>query len=61
MFNLAAFRYRDVFVSAGGPVERVEMADLTILGRREFLANAYLKAGLAGNRANRAMFMSKPS
>jgi hypothetical protein len=58
MFNLAAFRYRDVFASAGGPVERVEMADLWILGRREFLANAYLRPGLIGNRENRVMFSS---
>ncbi len=56
MLNLAAFRYRDVLVAAGGPVERLEMADLTILGQREFLANAYLKEGLAGSRENRALY-----
>ena len=58
MFSLAAFRYRDVFVSGGGPVERVEMADVSILGRREFLANAYLKKGLAGKRDDWALFSS---
>lgn len=56
MFNLAAFRYRGVMASAGGPVERLEMADVTILGQREFLANAYLRTGLAGDRGNRVLF-----
>ena len=56
MFNLAAFRYRNAFVTAGGPVERVEMADLSILGRREFLANAYLRPGLVKDRETRVMF-----
>jgi ribosomal protein S12 methylthiotransferase accessory factor YcaO len=50
MLNLAAFRYRGVMAPAGGPVERLEMADVTILGRREFLANAYLKPELVGER-----------
>lgn len=31
----------------GGPVDRLEMADAVVMGRREFLANAFLKAGLA--------------
>ena len=56
MFSLASFRYRDVFVSAGGPIERVEMADITVLGKREFLANAYLKEGLAGKRNGCMLF-----
>lgn len=41
---------------AGGPVERLEMADVTILGQREFLANAYLKAGLVGERSSRSLY-----
>ncbi len=56
MFSLAAFRYRDVLVSAGGPVERLEMADVTVFGRREFLANAYLKTGLGGNCADAVLY-----
>ncbi len=56
MLNLAAFRYRDIFVTGGGPIERVEMADIAVLGRREFLANAYLKEGLAGSRNKYALF-----
>lgn len=56
MFNLASFRYRSVMTASGGPVERLEMADVAILGRREFLANAYLKAGLAGERNRSQLF-----
>jgi hypothetical protein len=47
MLNLAAFRYRACMAPAGGPVARIELADTTVLGRREFLANAYLREGLA--------------
>lgn len=46
MLNLAAFRYRSV-ASAGGPVARLELSDTEVLGRREFLANAFLQKGLA--------------
>lgn len=56
VFNLAAFRYRSILTASGGPVERLEMADMTILGRREFLANAYLRPGLVGDRGNRVLF-----
>ena len=56
MFSLAALRYRGVLASAGGPVERLEMADVTILGQREFLANAYLKAGLAADSGSRLLY-----
>jgi hypothetical protein len=56
MLNLAAYRYRAVLADSGGPVDRLMMADVTILGRREFLANAYLKPGLGGERAGRRLF-----
>lgn len=56
MLSLAAFRYRNVLVSAGGPVERIEVADALVLGERRFLANAYLKAGLVPGRENRSLF-----
>jgi len=56
MFNLAAFRFRGVMAATGGPVERLEMADVTILGRREFLANAYLRAGLTASHENRTLY-----
>jgi hypothetical protein len=56
VFNLAAFRYRAVLAALGGPIDRLEMADVTILGQRQFLANAYLKAGLVGDRGTRLLF-----
>lgn len=48
MLSLAAFRYRNVLASAGGPVQRLQLADMTVLGRREFLANAFLSENIAG-------------
>jgi len=56
MFSFAAYRYRNVLAASGGPIERLEMADVTILGQREFLANAYLKAGLAGDRGSHLLY-----
>lgn len=48
MFSLAAFRYRNILTRSGGPIERLQLADMMVLGRREFLANAFLRPGLAG-------------
>lgn len=56
MLNLAAFRYRNVLAAAGGPVERLEIADATVLGERRFLANAYLKPGLVSGREQRVLY-----
>lgn len=56
MLSLAAYRYRDVLADSGGPIDRLMMADVTILGRREFLANAYLKSGLGEQRAEWQLF-----
>ncbi|MDZ4805321.1 MAG: hypothetical protein SGI90_10715 [Candidatus Eisenbacteria bacterium] len=56
MLSLAAFRYRNVLASAGGPIERVEMAETVVLGERRFLANAYLVAELAGNREGNTLY-----
>ena len=56
MLNLAAFRYRNVLASAGGPIERLEIADVTVLGERRFLANAYLVEKLAGNREDCSLY-----
>lgn len=56
MLSLAAFRYRNVLASAGGPIERLEIANTTILGQRCFLANAYLIGALAGNREDHALY-----
>ena len=56
MLSLAAFRYRNVLASAGGPIEKLEIADATVLGRRCFLANAYLRAGLVSGRGSPALY-----
>ena len=56
MFSLAAYRYRNVLASAGGPIERVEFIETEVLGERRFLANAYLKEGLGPNQAGRQLY-----
>lgn len=56
MLNLAAFRYRNILVAAGGPIERVEMGETVVLGERLHLANAYLVSELAGNREISALY-----
>lgn len=56
MLSLAAFRYRNVLARAGGPIERVELAETVVLGERRFLANAYLVTALAGNREGSTLY-----
>lgn len=56
MFSLAAHRYRNVLAEAGGPVARLQVANVTVLGRREFLATAFLRPGLAGNLLGNEVF-----
>jgi hypothetical protein len=47
MVSLAAFRYGDVFTAYGGPIERVDTGELSVLGERHHLANAYLHDALS--------------
>jgi hypothetical protein len=56
MLSLAAFRYRNILASDGGPIERVEGTQTTILGTRLHLANAYLVGCLAGNREGSQLY-----
>ncbi|MDI1251462.1 MAG: hypothetical protein PSV13_21560 [Lacunisphaera sp.] len=56
MLSLAAYRYRNVLVTAGGPIERLEIADTQVLGERRFLANAYLIGELAGKRDGNSLY-----
>ena len=56
MLSLAAFRYRHVLASEGGPIDRLEMSDTTVLGERGFLANAYLKKDLIVRPAARTIY-----
>lgn len=46
MFSLAAINYRDIFTSAGGPIERISSGSIDVLGKRAHQANAYLAPGL---------------
>ena len=56
MLSLAAYRYRNVLASAGGPIDRLEVIDTEVLGRRRFLANAYLREGLGPNQGARQVY-----
>jgi len=56
MLSLAAFRYRNVLAQSGGPIERLQLADMMVLGRREFFATAFLKEGLGGELWKDAVF-----
>lgn len=56
MVNLAAYRYRNILAESAGPIERLQVADMMVLGRREFLATAFLKKGLAGNLWQNTVF-----
>lgn len=51
MLNFAAFRYRAIMAVVGGPIERLEVTDTIVLGRREFLASAFLREGLGDGGA----------
>jgi hypothetical protein len=46
MFSLAAFKYRSVFTTEGGPIDRVTAMAMPVLGKAYHQANAFLKAGL---------------
>ncbi|WP_438481072.1 hypothetical protein [Oleiharenicola lentus] len=56
MLNLAAIRYRNVLVSRGGPIARIELGDTMVMGRRQFLANAFLAPNLAVSDGTGAVF-----
>jgi hypothetical protein len=46
MLSLAPLRYRDVMARPDGPIDRIESYPLTVLGRRHYQANAFLRPGL---------------
>jgi GNAT superfamily N-acetyltransferase len=49
--NLAAWRYRRVMESAGGPIGRLRLAELAGSSERRFQANANLRPGLVPARS----------
>lgn len=56
--NLAALRYRNVLSNRGGPIARLDLFDTTLLGRRCFQANAYLRPELVAWRSAGEVFSS---
>ncbi|MDP1581125.1 MAG: hypothetical protein Q8M02_12670 [Candidatus Didemnitutus sp.] len=46
MLNLASYRYRRAAASHGGPIERIDLNEFLMLGRRLFQANAFLRPEL---------------
>jgi len=56
MINLASFRYRNILAEAGGPVERLAIVDTTVLGERQFQANAFLRPELVAWRTAGKVF-----
>jgi len=46
MLSLAALRFRTVMAEHGGPIEKIELADVFIGGRRHFQANAYVRTDI---------------
>lgn len=56
MFNLAAYRYRQVLAEFGGPIARLQLADMVVLGRREFFATAFLREGMASELWRSTLF-----
>ena len=56
MLSLAAFNYRDVLTSAGGPIDRVQTGSLDVMGRQEPQAVAYLKPGLIRGKTAHSVY-----
>jgi hypothetical protein len=56
MFSLAAINYRDIFTSAGGPVERISSGSIDVLGKRAHQANAYLAPGLIRGKPSLSVY-----
>lgn len=50
MLSLAAFRYRDVLATHGGPMSTIETGRFSVRGRDMFQANAWLAPGLVRKR-----------
>ncbi len=56
MLSLASLRYRDVFASDGGPIDRVLTGDFNILGQPQKQANAFLKPELTAGKSTYAIY-----
>lgn len=58
MFNVTAFRYRNVLALHGGPIESLEVAECMVDGVRHFQANARLRPELVPRRRQLAIYGS---
>ncbi len=56
MFNLAALRYRSVSTAQGGPIEKIEFSEFSVLGQRCYQANAFLNADLVQKRKSHDLY-----
>jgi hypothetical protein len=56
MISLAAYRYRNVLQSHGGPVARISGREFSVFGRKMFQANAWLADGLVPQRRQFALY-----
>lgn len=56
MLSVAAFRYRDVLVEHGGPIQAIETGDFPIRGRKSIQANAWLAPGLTPARSSSGLY-----
>jgi len=50
MFNLAAIKYRNVLAEFGGPIVRICSSPISIYGRSNYQANAFLAPGLVPSK-----------
>jgi hypothetical protein len=56
MLTLAAFRYRKVMADAGGPIAKLAVCDTSVLGVRQFQANAFLRPDLIAWHSSAEVF-----
>ncbi len=56
MVSLAALKYSDVLAEHGGPIERIDTGELSVLGEPHALANAYLREELSVGKQAAAIF-----
>lgn len=56
MLNLAPWRYRRVLAVDGGPIERIEMGVVSVLGETQHQANAFLSGGLRRETTKKILY-----
>ncbi len=56
MLNLASLRYRNAAAPAGGPIERIDLTELSVVGHRQFQANAFLRPELVAWKTGGELF-----